>query len=477
MTEFDINHFKKVYEREIVKLLREAKVPGLSVLISKDGETLYERNFGSREWEGSKPATSDTLYGIASMTKSMTSTAILMLHEQGKLNIHDPISKYLPVTINYQNTAITIHDLMCHGSGLPNLASYSTSLRNEDLTPFKMPNIPMGNWDDFYFYVNEAQDWLVSKPGEKFYYNNDGYTMLSQIIAKVSGMKYEDYMEKELLHPIGMTRSTFDREKLEKDDNVSKGYSTEFEKKELLRKPKPHLSGMFNSGAGGLNSSSREMTKYLQFHLNGGRHGDKQLLSADLIAEMQKPHNTNIQGESYFLYEKKAAYGYGLSIIEDFHGVKVVTHGGASGVSGGLVAFIPELGITYTHLYNVGWLGGHIMYMALLALLGKDPEDLPYIKRRKHFRKLKGDYIAYKKNVEVKVIEKEGLLYIEEEVLEKNTYPLIPVYPKDPHPTDFYLYYPYGLLLIQFHLQGDGSVSFDYERNLMKKVDYRPELE
>ncbi|OLS22599.1 MAG: Penicillin-binding protein 4* [Candidatus Heimdallarchaeota archaeon LC_2] len=477
MADFDVQKFKEIYEREVVKLMRDSKVPGLSVLITKKGKTIYERNFGSREWTGTKPTTSDTLYGIASMTKSMTSTAILMLQEQGKLDIKDPISKYIPVSIGIENIPIRVEDLMCHGSGLPNLASYSAVIKNEELTPFNIPNLPMGNWDDFYFHVNDAQDWLFVKPREKFYYNNDGYTMLSQIIAKVSGTSYEEFMEKQLFQPLGMNRSTFDRDKLEKDSDVSKGYSTEPDEKGLKRKPKPHLSSIFNSGAGGLNSSTREMTKYIQFHLNQGRVNGKQLIAQELIEEMHKAQNSIDKSENYLVVDETQNYGYGFGIIENFHGVKVIIHGGASGVSGGVVLFIPELEITYTHLYNVGWLSGHITYMALLALIGKDPEDLPFLKRRKHFKKLQGSYMAYRKNMEVKVIQKAGLLYIESDIIEKTSEPLIPVDPKDPCPTNFYSYNPFGRQLIQFYDSDNDNIRFDYERNIFKKIDYKPELE
>ena len=474
---FDLARFKPVYEREVVKSMRDGSVPGMSVLITRNGETLYERNFGSREWVGTKPATSDTLYGIASMTKSMTCVAILMLHEQGKLNIDDPISKYIPVKLQKDNIPITIHNLMSHSSGLPNLGSYGVSIRNEDLTPFKGQNIPMGNWDDFYFYVNDAQDWLLHNPGEKFYYNNDGFTMLSQIIAKVSHMSYEDFLSENLLKPIGMNRSTFYREDLESDENASKGYSSQPAKDGMKREPKPHLSSKFNSGAGGLNSSTAEMTKYLLFHLNNGKVGDKQLVSPELLAKMYEPHNQHVPTENFLLFSNPPAYGYGLSIVDDYHGYKLIRHGGASGVAGGIIILIPELDITYTHLYNVGWFTMHLTHIALYSLLGMDPTEVPYLKRRAHYRTLQGEYVGYMKNIQGKVSLKSGLLYFETEIVEKSSVPLIPVNPKETEPLTFYMYSPYGRLTVSFTIQADGSVTFDYERNLMKKVDYRPELE
>jgi len=477
VTEFDLEEFKKLYEREVVKSMRDGSVPGMSVLITRNGETIYERNFGSREWTGTKPATSDTLYGIASMTKSMTCVAILMLHEQGKLSINDPISKYILVKLQKDDKPISIHHLMSHSSGLPNLGSYEVSIRNEDLTTFNGQNIPMGNWDDFYFYVNHAQDWLLSDPEEKFYYNNDGFTMLSQIIAKVSGVRYEDFMTDNLLRPLGMTRSTFSRADLELDNDASKGYSSKREANRMKREPKPHLSSQFNSGAGGLNSSTSEMTKYLQFHLNNGQVGDRQLLSPQLLNKMYEPHNKHILSENFLLYDDHSSYGYGLSIIENYHGYKLIRHGGASGVAGGVIIFIPELNITYTHLYNVGWFTMHLAHIALYSLLGINPKEIPFLKRRSHYRRLQGEYSSYMKNIQGKIILKDGLLYLETDIIEKSSVPLVPVNPKDPEPLTFYLYGPYGRLSIPFFIHEDSTITFDFERNVMKKVEYRPELE
>lgn len=114
MTEISEGKFKEKFDREAVRLMRDSKVPGMSISITRNQQILYERAFGSREWQGGKPASIDTLYGIASITKSMTCVALLQLHQEGKLNIYDPISKYVPVKIGFEDDPITIHHLMCH---------------------------------------------------------------------------------------------------------------------------------------------------------------------------------------------------------------------------------------------------------------------------------------------------------------------------------------------------------------------------
>ena len=475
MTQFSINTFKNKFEREVVRLMRDGKVPGMSILITKDNKPIYERAFGSREWKGGKPATIDTLYGIASITKSMTCVALLQLHQEGKLNIYDPISKYIPVKIGFEDDPITIHHLMCHASSIPSLSDYVFRIVNEDLelTEGTFPNFPMGNWDDFWFHVNDAKKEVLTPPGKKFYYFNGGFTMLSQIIASVSGKTYEEYMRNRVFDPLEMKRSAFSREELEKDEDVSKGYCGKVEKENIKRIPKPHLTGPFNSGAGGLNSSVRELTNYLLFHLNNGVFNGEQILDANLIHEMQKPHNTNLKGENFLLHKGKAAYGYGWSRIDNYHGYTLITHSGASGVSGGFIGFIPELKITYAQLYNVGWLARHLLDYAVILLMGKDPDtELPFIQRRDYFEKIVGKYEAYKKTITMEVVEKVGLLFLEGTLVEKFSFPLIP-YSEDTTPLKFYVITPYGKMDVIFTLHENGEITFDYERHLMHKVNYR----
>lgn len=467
-----MRNFKEKFDREAVRLMRDSKVPGMSILITKNQQLFYKRAFGSREWQGGKPASADTLYGIASITKSMTCVALLQLHQEGKLNIYDPISKYVPIKIGLEDNPITIHHLMCHASGIPSLSDYIFPIINEELFSGSSPNFPMGNWDDFWFHINDAKKEIITPPATKFYYFNGGFTILSQIISKISGVAYEKYMKDKVFSPLNMTRSTFSREELEKDENVSKGYAGETTKKKVKRIPKPHLSGPFNSGAGGLNSSVRELTNYLLFHLDNGSFNGKKILSEDLIKEMQKPHNTNLTGVNYLLHKGKSAYGYGWGLVENYHGFNIITHSGSSGVSGGFIGFIPELQVTFSQLYNVGWFPRHLMDYAFILLMGKDPDkELSFIERRNYFEKIIGKYKAYKKTVVMEVVDKAGLLFLEGEMVEKFSFPLIP-YSEEATPKKFYIITPYGKMDVVFSLHKNGKISFDFDRYLMHKVNY-----
>lgn len=471
MTLTDVKVFKEKFDHEVVKQMRNFKIPGMSILISNKGKTIYERAFGLREKVNTKPVTIDTLYGISSITKSITCMAILQLHETKKLDIQDPISKYIPVDLVFKENPIRIHHLMSHSSGIPSLHSFVFSQMNQELYKANVPDFPLGNWDDFYFHVNDAKSELLFKPETRYYYWNGGFTLLGQIVAKVSGISFEDYVKKNILLPLEMNRSTFSREEAEKDKDVTKGFNYAIKDKKIERSSKDLLSGPFISGSGGLISSVREISNYLQCYLDNGKFKGKALLDETLIKEMIKPHNKNTKRNSFnYIQNAKSAYGYGWTVYEEYFGHTMATHSGVSGVTGGHVAIIPELNLSFAQLYNISWLPALLMHTAFALLLGKDHEmEIPYYRRQKHYKSLCGRYEAYKKIITLEIKEKEGLLYIHDNNWsDKCTYPLIPKENK-PDVMDFYIIASDGALDIPFTKHKNGHITFDYDRYIMHK--------
>ncbi len=463
--------FKEKYEHEVVKVMRDEKIPGISVLITKDGEPIYQRAFGLREKGDVKPASLETLYGVSSITKSVTCMAILQLHEAGKLDINDPISKYIPVDLGLKDNPIKISHLMSHASGVPSLMTFYFSQMNQLLVKAKAPEFPLGNWDDFYFHVNDAKSTLRSPPNTKYYYWNGGFALLGQIIEKVSGESFEVYIEENILKPLEMNRSTFSLEDVKKDKDSSRGFNLAIKDKQIERTSTDLLSGPFIAGSGGLISSVQEITNYLQCNLNGGEFNGEKVLAENLVKEMWKPHNRNFpQNYIHYCPGVKPAYGYGWRIFENFFGYKLIYHGGMSGVSGGYIGFIPELNLTYAQLQNVHVTPVYLMLTAFALLLGKDPEEeMPYYKRKKHYRNLCGRYEAYKKTITCEIEQRGSVLFlINEDWSQKFVTPLIPMN-NDPEVMDFYIITDYGSLRIPFTKHDDGNISFDWERHLMHK--------
>ncbi|NHJ84041.1 MAG: beta-lactamase family protein [Asgard group archaeon] len=244
-------------ESLIATLMQQSKIPSLAVAVVQDDKTIYSKAFGARTLKENKPASLDTLYGIGSCTKSFTCLALLQLTEQGKLKLTDPISKYLPFKIGFEDSPITIHHFMSHSSGIPNLGVASVIIsryvgKNETY-------IPMSSFEDIINHVNGAQNEIASKPGEKYFYNNSAYLLLGEIIAKVSGMSYEEYIKENILKPLGMTRSTFSREDFDQDADTMTAYFTEPDQ-DLI--PSLHPFDQFIYSAGGLLSSVNELIKY-----------------------------------------------------------------------------------------------------------------------------------------------------------------------------------------------------------------------
>jgi hypothetical protein len=262
---------------------------------------------------------------------------------------------------------------------------------------------------------------------------------------------------------------------LENDTNVSVGYNYEPLKNGFKRSPTPHLTGPFVAGAGGLNASAKDLTSYLQCHLNKGVYNNNRLLDENLLQEMYKPHNTNITNPQteFYGYEpnSKEYYGYGFRIYPNYYGYTLIAHIGVSGVSGGNIGIIPELKISVVQLYNVFWIPGHLFHTAMMLILGKNPsKEMPFYRRRDHYKRLCGYYEAYKKICKVKIENRLGMLYlIDENWADKSVFPLIPK-STDPEEVEFYSMFPFGTLETSFKIHDDGSITCDYERRLLHKI-------
>jgi len=425
-------------ETFIPESMKEGKIPGLSIAVVRNGEVIYEEGFGSRDPAKSLPATPDTLYGIGSCTKSFVAMAIMQLMERGMLSLDDPVNNYIPLKIGLPGKPITIHHLLTHSSGIPSLATSTIALHRG--IGFDT-GFPWGGVNDFYRLVNGAQEEIVDEPGRLFFYNNAGYRMLGHIIQEVSGMTFDTYITEKILKPLKMERTTLLREEYERDPDrltphwkkpngtlVSAGY------------PYPDVADnpdfSFIAAAGGIISSVRELTNYLIANMDGGRFEENQLLSPESIERMQtlyieRPPN----------HYGRYGYSYGWGITEDFLGHKMVSHGGSIIVSTAHLAFIPELKIGVAMAANTSRPPYPIIAEgAFAALMGKDPEKaIPALRIREWTRTLVGTYEVYKGLSRARVLNRNGLLYLERK--DPFTYSLVPLLPENekPESTRFYI--------------------------------------
>lgn len=181
----------------IISSMYTANEPGVSILVAKDGKSIYRKAFGKASLELDVPLKPENVFEIGSITKQFTAVAILMLEEQGKLKIDDEITKYIP---DYPTNGkkITIHHLLNHTSGIKSytgMQSFMKSART-DMTPKELIDV----------FKNEPMDF---DPGEEFKYNNSGYILLGYIIEVISGDTYENFIEKNIFEKIDMNSSYY----------------------------------------------------------------------------------------------------------------------------------------------------------------------------------------------------------------------------------------------------------------------------
>ena len=166
-------------------------VPGASLLVIKDGKAVIRRSYGYADLEKRIKATPATNYRLASVTKQFTAAGILLLSQDGKLRLGDPIRKWLP-ELPASDAEITIHDLLDHTSGL---------IDYEDLVP---PTTTGQISDDDVLRLIASQRRLYFTPGTVHRYSNGGFVLLGLIIQRISGMDLADFMKKRIFQPLGM---------------------------------------------------------------------------------------------------------------------------------------------------------------------------------------------------------------------------------------------------------------------------------
>jgi len=171
--------------------------PGISLLIAKDGKAIYQNEGGLANVELQVPINEKSVFEIGSITKQFTSTAILMLAEQGKLSLDDEITKYIP-DYPTKGHKITIHHLLNHTSGIKSYTSMQSffKLDRTDMTPTELIDV----------FKNEPMDF---NPGEDYRYNNSGYILLGHIIEVISKESYADFIQKNIFKPLKMTSSYY----------------------------------------------------------------------------------------------------------------------------------------------------------------------------------------------------------------------------------------------------------------------------
>ncbi len=190
-----------------------ADEPGGAVLIAKDGKIIYEKGFGIEDINTKKPIGTNTLFNVGSISKTFVAFGILQLAKENKLSLDDEIYKYFP---DFKDSSIAkkvkIHHLLTHTSGLPDIRNVAGD------SVFFLTAKDEENWAPI-----KKADSLEFQPGERFHYSNPAFNALALIIEKVSGMKWQDYVQKNIMTPAEMKTSTI-TDGPHPESGVSHGY-------------------------------------------------------------------------------------------------------------------------------------------------------------------------------------------------------------------------------------------------------------
>ena len=370
-------------------------VPCLSVaLFDRDG-LRYANGLGARNIDDREPATPDTCYSVASVTKTVTAIATLQLVDRGRLDLSDEIREYVSVWDDVPGEPITVHDLLSHSSGMP--LDYGG--QREPLFSETAPTSPLVTREDRIRHANGATDRRIEEPAG-YLYSNLGYQILGEIVEVVADRTHAAFVERELIDPLGMDRSRVGHgEVSDVADDAMTGY--EIDDGVPVETPFDLEAGMDPPyAAGGMVSSVTDLARLGRCLLEGGELDGTRILSDDLVDAMcdhQAPPLTTIDG-----YDR--GYGYGMKIVE-LADATLVGHTGTSPVSRAYLGMDRERGIGAAIAANTATVPIAALAFGVLAIArgGSPVASVPTIALQEKIAAVSGTYEGYRGGVTVTV--------------------------------------------------------------------------
>ena len=335
----------------------DANLPGVAVVLVADGRVVYAEGFGRANLAYPAPVTADSVFRVASLTKQFTSMAALMLQEEGRLSLEDPVVKYVPEfrTRSGDYTAITLRHLLTHHSGLPRGPYYAG----------EHPDT-LGQVEDL------ARMDLVSKSAPGYKYSNAGYALAGLVVERAAGVPYRQFMETRILGPLGMERSGFEL-RTEMTSDYATGYQTDHYRSWVAAGDPLRAAPLYPApdAAGNLFASANDVARFLLCLLNRGRHGDDRLISEQSFQQMSQPFR--------WANGMRSTYGLGLSLGKRYGQRACFRHTGGYYGHSSLIIGLPEHGIGGIVLINRASAHAEnyaILDHALNRLLGETPRTL-----------------------------------------------------------------------------------------------------
>ncbi|WCF10790.1 serine hydrolase [Paenibacillus thiaminolyticus] len=310
---------------------RSSGAPGAVVAIVKDNQVLLNKGYGMANAETRIPMTADTVVRIASISKSVTATAVMQLVDQGRIGLDDNIEAYLGEGLKLSNPfkePVTIKHLLTHTTGF-------------DYTDMDMKDIhtDFGQYTSMEQYLQERMPSVVRKPGDMFKYDNFANLLQGYIVEQVSEMPFEQYMENHIFKPLGMTHSGFVM-----DADTRSSMAVGYDSSGAAIAPYAYTPTIAPHGS--MHSTSSDMTRFMMAHLNSGELDGHRILSGSAAEEMHRFH--------YAIHPKKPnmTYGFEAALHPLHNGRHVIEKAGDTDGFSSWMWLLPEEKVGIFIAYN-----------------------------------------------------------------------------------------------------------------------------
>jgi CubicO group peptidase (beta-lactamase class C family) len=311
----------------INKGIRDWQVPGLSVVIVKDGKVVWMKGYGVCDLETKKPVDENTLFMIASNTKLFTGSSLALLESKGKISLDDPITKYFPTYRLYAETStrlVSIRDMLSHRIGTKTFEGdftfWNTSLSREEIMRRMRYLKP-----PFHF-------------RQEFGYCNSCFLTAGQVIPIVTGIPWEQFVKQTFITPLGMDHTLVLSSGVADQSNVASPYTTSYSN-EISKVPYDNWNNL--APAASIVSNVNDLSHWLFMQLDSGRYQGKEIISWDALQKTRMANSWENSLKSNKYPTHFTGYGLGL-FMQDYAGRQVYWHTGGAGGMVSNVCFVPE---------------------------------------------------------------------------------------------------------------------------------------
>ncbi|HXI26174.1 MAG TPA: serine hydrolase domain-containing protein [Pyrinomonadaceae bacterium] len=346
--------FTAAYDAQIRKTLATfPDLPGIAIVVIKDDRPIFVRAYGMADKEAGIKADADTLYYIASSTKSFTALTAAMLNQEGKIKLSDPVTKYTP-DVHFKNDIpdkITIRDLLTHTSGLRNVPLMNRLAFTGQIDQSEIDHV-----------FAEGTTFNESAFG-KYNYTNLGYNIYGLALHYQLNKKWQDLLQERIFTPAGLEHTTAYVSKARaKKYKIAAPYVVDTDAANAGKMVRSRLEKTDENmqSAGGIFTSISDLGRWLNLNMNGGKLGGKQVVPAELIRNVQTGYTKSTRNEPPFSGDGE--YGLGWQ-IGTYRNEKVIYHHGGYPGYHSHVSFMPEKKIAVGVLVNNDTLGGRLADM------------------------------------------------------------------------------------------------------------------